>query len=260
MDRAHSHPDIEINVLHRGELEYFLEGRRVRVRSGRPILFWGGLPHQTLFGKDAPEGIWITLPLGWLLQWRLAGRLREALIAGRIVEAPPDPSGHAPPFKQWLTDYQSGLHDRRCLVAAELECWFTRLALDHEPKQLTPAPLPPNDGGEKVEAVTRFLGKHYLEELQVSDIARAVGWHPKYLLTAFRRQTRMTVWTYLSRLRLAHAQRLLLTTDRTILDIAHASGFGSSAAFYRTFGKAFPNQSPSGLRRAGATSINGSNS
>ena len=45
----------------------------------------------------------------------------------------------------------------------------------------------------------------------------------------------MSIWQYLTRLRLAHAQWLLLTSERSVLSIALESGFGSLARFYAAF-------------------------
>ena len=42
---------------------------------------------------------------------------------------------------------------------------------------------------------------------------------------------------YLAQYRVAHAQRLLATTDRTVLDIAMEAGFTSASRFYVTFQK-----------------------
>jgi transcriptional regulator GlxA family with amidase domain len=79
--------------------------------------------------------------------------------------------------------------------------------------------------------------------MAVADIAHAVGLNEKYLMRAFKRHCRMAIWEYVTRLRVAHAQRLLLTTDDKIVDVAFAAGFGSVAPFYQAlsaYGAATP--------------------
>ena len=44
-----------------------------------------------------------------------------------------------------------------------------------------------------------------------------------------------TIGTYIARCRVAEAQRLLITSDRTTAEIAHASGFTAQSSFYETF-------------------------
>ncbi|TXR57200.1 helix-turn-helix transcriptional regulator [Quadrisphaera setariae] len=45
----------------------------------------------------------------------------------------------------------------------------------------------------------------------------------------------MTLGGYLLGCRLAEARRLLLTTDASTADVAHAAGFGSQSSFYDHF-------------------------
>ena len=52
-------------------------------------------------------------------------------------------------------------------------------------------------------------------------------------------------------MRVAHAQRLLLTTDESVTTIALDSGFATSSAFYRAFSQFTNGMKPSGFRRLG---------
>lgn len=99
-----------------------------------------------------------------------------------------------------------------------------------------------------MEGILEFLAANYREALTVGDIAKAARLHPKYLLALFRGACRMTLWEYVVRLRLAHAQRLLLTTDRTVADIAFDAGFNSLSAFYEAFRKYVPAGTPAAFR------------
>ncbi|NJL30686.1 MAG: helix-turn-helix transcriptional regulator [Phycisphaerales bacterium] len=54
-------------------------------------------------------------------------------------------------------------------------------------------------------------------------------------MTLFREHTGMSLGSYLTRQRLWQAQRLLATTDKSILQVATASGFGSLSRFYEAF-------------------------
>jgi AraC-like DNA-binding protein len=69
----------------------------------------------------------------------------------------------------------------------------------------------------------------------MADLGAALRLHPKYAMTVFKRRTGRSVRRYVLDLRLAHAQRLLAAGNRSVLEIAMASGFGSLAAFYAAF-------------------------
>jgi len=232
MEVAHTHPDIEVNFLFAGGISYLCGGAATRVEAGRFAVLWGGVPHQLLPPGVPDEGIWLTLPLAWFLQWRLPNGLHDRVLAGEIVSGPPS-AGDRPLLERWLADAESGDPDRRRVLQLEMEARFHRLALDL-PRRRGRRPAHA-DGTGQMARITRFIAQHYREPLSVPDIAGAARLHPKYLMRVFKQQCGMSVWEYLTRLRISHAQRLLITTEAKVLDIAMESGFSSVAPFYAAF-------------------------
>jgi len=232
MGEAHTHPDIEINFLFAGGFSYLHGGMATRVDAGRFTILWGGVPHQVLPPGVTDEGIWITLPLAWFLQWRLPNGLHDRVLAGDIVSAPPSVEDRGL-VERWLADAESGDPDRRRVLQLEMEARVHRLALDLPRRR---ARIPTNaDGTGQMARITRFIAQHYREPLSVGDIAGAAGLHPKYLMRVFKKQCGVSVWEYLTRLRVSHAQRLLITSEAKVLDVAMESGFSSLAPFYAAF-------------------------
>lgn len=245
MPAAHTHPDIELNFLLRGEIHYLLAGRRAVIRAGQLGCFWGGVPHQTLPGPagassdtplDRPAGIWITLPLAWFLRCRLAPNFAPSLLSGGMAVTE-FPEARA---RQWLTDFSAGPELQRVLML-ELEAQLARLSLSHTPPRPQPAAREPRHAAHSSSATSlvdrsiAFLVRNYARPVGVPDVAEALGVHPKYLMTRFRQLCGVTVGDYLLALRLAHAQRLLVTTGLPVLDVAVQSGFGSLSRFYSAF-------------------------
>jgi AraC-like DNA-binding protein len=96
--------------------------------------------------------------------------------------------------------------------------------------------IAPGDRGlAAVEAMAGFISRSFRESVGVPEIAEAVYLHPNYAMTLFRRHTGMTLSQYLVLQRVAHAQRLLATTDIPLSEIAFSSGFGSVSRFYEAF-------------------------
>jgi transcriptional regulator GlxA family with amidase domain len=106
-------------------------------------------------------------------------------------------------------------------------------------------------GGEaRMEAITRHINGCYLENVTIGEIADAVGLNHRYLMRLFQAHSAMSVWEYVVRLRVSHAQRLLITTNQKITDIALESGFGSVAPFYAAFEKFGGGKTPTAFRQA----------
>ena len=92
-----------------------------------------------------------------------------------------------------------------------------------------------DDGLTKVERMAVFVATHYREDIQVREIGDAVDLHPDYANVLFREALGMTLSDYLLEHRIAHAQRMLVTTDEKVASIAFASGFGSISRFNAAF-------------------------
>jgi len=247
MKSPHAHADIELNFLTHGSLRYRHGGLDVKLNAGEIGLFWGGIPHQLIEASPGLAGIWMTLPIAWLLRWRLPGNVTERLMAGAFIRT----KGEAARFTAWHDDFASNAPARLRVLQLELEALFHRMGLSREgraPRVMRRARLS-GTSGLRIEQATTYLALHYHEPLSLAKIGHAVGVHPQYLARAFRKHCGISVWEYLTRLRVAHAQRLLLTTDSKIIDVALESGFGSVAPFYAAFTRYSGAKSPNHFRR-----------
>jgi len=249
MPCPHTHSDIEINVPLQGEgLRYLYAGKIYEVPSGRLAVFWGGIPHQLLSGKKRSEGVWLTLPLPWVLQWDLPGNLARRLLAGELVveKTAQDNTSTVP---RWVEDFESGGTARRRVFLIELEARLHRLGLCHSAETGTSEKNPVSGGESRLVEITSLIAARYCEEVTVEEIASRLSLNPRYMMRLFRRLTGISVWEYVLRLRVAHAQRLLITTNKKIADLAMESGFGSIAPFYAAFKKWGGGGSPVDYRR-----------
>lgn len=92
------------------------------------------------------------------------------------------------------------------------------------------------DGGlAAVEAMAAFITSHHAEPIAVADVAEAVSLHPNYAMRVFRRHMGMTIVDYLTRQRVAEAQRRLMISEDAVLTIGLDCGFGSASRFHAAF-------------------------
>jgi AraC-like DNA-binding protein len=96
-----------------------------------------------------------------------------------------------------------------------------------------------HDGGlNKVEQMACLVAQRYTEPLTVDQIGKEVGLHPNYAMSLFKKTFGTTLIDYLTHHRISHAQRLLATTDRKIVDVAFNAGFNSISRFNEAFRRA----------------------
>ena len=228
MSRAHTHPDIEVNYVVTGAFDYLFGRRCTPVKSGELAVFWAGLPHRVAQFSEPTHVVLVTIPISWFLQWRLSREFRRRVLTGDLVTIT-DPNDAAL-LSGWVDDFAGESRDLQEIVLTEVEARIRRLGRLDAPGT---AEMPSTT--DWFDQVMVFIGEGYCGRLTVSSIAAAVELHPNYLMRAFKRRCGVSLWEYILRLRVSHAERLLATTDATVVNVALAAGFGSVARFYATF-------------------------
>lgn len=241
MSSAHRHHDLEFNYVIRGAMTYLIGGEVATIPEGRLGVMWAALPHQTIQVDDRTRVFWICVPLTRALLWGLPEPFtRELLSRGLIVDSEHRPSD-LPMLDQWDQDLRRDSEMRRSLVLREVEARLHRLALDaalrlaadRRPARRRRAA---HAGvASAVQRMAEFIAHRFHEPISVQAVADVAALHPNYAMTLFRSQTGMTINDYITRQRVAHAQRLLATTEAPILDVGYDSGFGSPSRFFQAF-------------------------
>ena len=105
------------------------------------------------------------------------------------------------------------------------------------------------DAGDALcRRVREYVGEHYTEPIDNAAVARAFGYHPYYLNTLFKKKTGGTLHAYMTELRLARAEELLLSTDASVAEIGERCGIRGAAYFSELFLKK-RGVSPTAFRR-----------
>ncbi|MCC6579385.1 MAG: helix-turn-helix domain-containing protein [Phycisphaeraceae bacterium] len=233
MPVAHRHDDVEINVVLEGRANYLMGGWLTTIIQGQMCLFWAALPHQMVEVTPGTHGIWVSLPLSWLLDWKLPPAATRALLDGRLIVDDKLCEWEIPAIRRWIDDFAAGAN-RRQIVELELEARIRRV-MQNVRETDRASHEPPGPGLAKVQRMARFIAEKFMEPIRSQDIAQAAGVHPHYAMTLFHRHCNLTINQYLTRQRVGHAQRLLATGDDGVTEVAMASGFGSVSRFYEAF-------------------------
>lgn len=247
MPRPHRHDDVELNHVRTGRLQYLFGGTPVHVDPGEVALFWGATPHQLVVpGTEPGRTSWVHVPLATTLAWCLGVDDVAALLRPEPVIVPAAEIGRDVDalFETWHQEVQDGDADvallevqalvRRLLRRGRRE--IARPAVGAErPDTSAAAQGCRRDHLDAAVVMARFIADHFRERVATSDVARAAHLNPTYAMTVFHRTVGCTIGAYLTRCRVAEAQRLLIATARTTTEIAEASGFGSQTQFYEHF-------------------------
>ncbi len=113
--------------------------------------------------------------------------------------------------------------------------------------------LPLRKTEAKLQRIEAYVRLHYNRPISMAEIASLVQMNRSAVCIFFRRMTGRPFSAYLNAYRIETACRLLVTTDRSISEIADCVGFGCPAHFCRTFRREH-GMAPSTYRRRHAES------
>ena len=100
---------------------------------------------------------------------------------------------------------------------------------------------------ENVMTAIDYIENHLHEKLDLETVAGAVHYSKYHLHRMFAAAAGLTIQTYVQRRRLSEAARLLVFSDRPILEIALSAGYESQQSFTDSF-KAMYKKSPNRYR------------
>lgn len=241
--RPHSHNEIEVMLIEKGEGTWLLGGKLQQFKAGQLIAFWAIRPHQLVSCSKPLSVHWFTIPLTAYIEWQLPEHFNKQLLSGEVFSEP-DPdlfSFDVRNFRNWHADLKSPDSGRQKMLLLELEARLRRLALSYQhakaPRRvnvLAPGLLN-HHYFDKVSQIAEFVSKNFSEPMAVVDIAKHIGMHPASATKLFKRICGMSLMSYITQHRIFHAQRLLFTTDMKIIDVALESGYQSASRFYAAF-------------------------
>lgn len=239
---AHWHSEIELNFIDKGYVSYLWQGSIITLESQSLSVFWGGLPHQVVDTSDDAECYWVYIPLPWVVQWQLPRALTTEVLNGKFLNLTRDDAVAAGlgSIKEWMQTLErtEQTQEIRTIVLLELEAHMRRLALA---KLSEPAKNTAKDHKKlsaslsRLEEMVQMMAREYKNQVSLDGIAESAGLHSNYACGLFSQACGISPHTYLNRLRIIHAQRLLATTDMKIVDIAMDAGFASLSRFYAIF-------------------------
>jgi AraC-like DNA-binding protein len=230
----HAHADVEMILTERGSIEHLLGGRRMACGAGELVMFWAGVPHQSVSVVARTRCFFVHFPVAWLLAWPLSKAFVRPLLQGRVMRWPGAPNAAvAARFREWHGEASTLGPDGPGIMRLELQALVQRLAVVANPGpghgDADPARL------VTVDAIAAYVVQHYTRPLTAAQIGRVVGVHPNHAMRAFSQAFGIPLWTYVGRLRVAHARHLLSTTDRKVTQVGLEAGFTSVGRFYDVF-------------------------
>lgn len=242
--RIDRHNEIEINLFPQGGATYFFNNKAIEIPSGRIAIFWALIPHQTLAFQDNSSYYVCTIPLVTFLSWNIDKKMVNDLFAGKMLVSPElaSKSFDIQLMDTWISDLQQiDQPNLQEVVLTEMMAKVKRLSLDYSILNTVGDNYPIYTGtifsedGDKITKIADYVARNFKRALKASEIGKAIGLHPDYMNRLCIKAFGCTLHQYVLQARVNYAERILITTDTPVTDIALESGFSTVARFNATF-------------------------
>ncbi|MHA4806897.1 AraC family transcriptional regulator [Flavitalea flava] len=88
---------------------------------------------------------------------------------------------------------------------------------------------------ERMNDVLNFVIRRFSDDINVAEAAKVANMAETSFCRFFKQRTRKTFSNYLTEVRMSHAARLLIESDKAVLDICYECGFNNLSNFHRYF-------------------------
>ena len=100
----------------------------------------------------------------------------------------------------------------------------------------------------KVEMTKDYIGKHYMDDIQVEQMAARLYMSPGYLSMVFKKEAGENIKQYIRDVRMKKAEKLLTVTKMSVREVGQHTGFKNMSYFSKCFRQQF-GDTPESYRR-----------
>lgn len=239
--RYHFHNSLEIAILERGSVELMVNCMLQRIEGSSIMVFGSNLPHGPgRYSKDA-KGVLIHIPNSTISWYKTIPELQNEV--------------------EYINSAEQGYlytSEKLCSKAISISrkinrtCGFQKISYlfellqtlkeSQEFKQIISVDRQASVRDYKTHSTTfdrayEYLYSHFQESFSLEDLAGYVGMNKTALCRSFKRQTGVTLFEFVNRLRIEKACGLLRNSEMTVSQIAFQVGFNTFSHFSTQFSK-----------------------
>lgn len=249
MLNCHWHHELELGVVTRGELDYYISGERTLVREGDCVFINGNTMHMANQAAGCRKAVMSVIAFSPEL---LVSKMDTVIyqkyfqpIVGKPVYGFSIPHDHHEGERigsmirqiHGLSHSDFG-YELHCLSSLCL-MWDAVLAYVRNNNPALFEMRINRENEEYAKSILYYIRQHFSEDISIDQIARHVNISRSECFRCFRRFTNKTPVEYIIEYRLANAAKLLMETSYSIKKVSGLSGFSNTSYFCKMFKKRY---------------------
>ena len=254
---AHIHDSVELLYCTEGSFSVLVEGMEYPLSSGDLILFPSNALHHIVAGEDE-ENAYYVIKVKPSLLFDLSASVSHVMrftvsragekylwtareLAGGAIEAA---------LSQLLGEKRGGGYASEVGLRISAAALLLAILRDGTPVEEHGDGAAGDEIAERIYAAVLYVRRHFGEDLDAARLASRMGISYSYFSRSFGRIAGKSFKEYLNETRISHAEQLLLTTQKSVTEIAAECGYNNVSYFisvYRRLKGTTPAQAARGM-------------
>ena len=241
----HCHDSIEINYMYSGSCRQIINGKEYELQTGQTLLLNLNTVHQVLPLKETDTLLNININQDFLISHFLMRFSIDSAVTRFLISALTDSirqdtfllfrSEKSEHLKQYIEDLLCEWYDPSIVSQDISESLLSLIVLelvlsykDTFTQDFTAS------GATPVLPILRYIEENYLT-CTLSETAKIFNLNQNYLSNLLKKHTGLSYRELVQQQKLSTAEHLLKSSDLSISEIAHMSGYENVSFFYKKF-------------------------
>ncbi|MBO5415519.1 MAG: helix-turn-helix transcriptional regulator [Clostridia bacterium] len=239
--QANVHNAIELLYVVSGSYSVILDDSKYKIFPGDLILFCSNTPHHAVSGDSEENSYYvIKLPPSFLME--LSGR--EGMTEYVMRFAINRPENKCIWRKQELAGTQilnilnaliTELENQKYAYEAAIKLNIAALLLEIMRENPPQNQLKHPEVAGLIYAAMTYTREYYSQDINEKELAKNLGVSYSYFSRSFKQVTGMSFKQYLNRTRIARAEQLLITTKKSVTEVATDCGYNTTSYFINVY-------------------------
>lgn len=243
--KPHWHNSIEIFAVYSGYLDFVIGDRRERVMEN-DFIFINTNEIHSIKAEKANYALYLQIPINEFKNYLTADRFidfnkSEGDGISKLSEA--DQKAVHNEVLAYMKKLYELSHDTEIGYDYKmLQCCYELMYIivrNYRKTESDEALFKSVKAMLRLSPVTDYIKKHYAEDISLSTLSAEFGYSTEHLSRMFQKYAGVKYKSYISEIRLDHAEKLLEKGDMSISEVASAVGFADSRAMAKVFEKRY---------------------
>lgn len=228
----HWHDSVEIFLVFEGEIDFYINTSCYGLSSGKFIIVNSNEVHSI----DVPKAnftLVLQIPPDELNRYRKNG---EYLLFSHTPEGYKEQDAQfVRLIRQMYTAYAEKRYGYELEVQSDYYRMLYLLFTRYREWDVDEERMRQSRQMAKLSGITSYIEEHYREDMGLMRVAEIFGFSPTYLSRIFKQYANVNYKAFVTNVRVEHAFKELLNTDRSINKIAEENGFSDGRSFSKAF-------------------------